>query len=138
MHEPPTKTVCMPRRNTRLIVAAHRVAEARRIVASQQELIARLKALGQSTFDAERALQTYLSALKHLEDHERRVRTAVKKRETKKAAVKLGIQTARRRPLERPQKFAGAYQIQKLLLVFLEKGKCAVKVASDIAPLLPQ
>jgi hypothetical protein len=86
MHEPPTQTARMPRKKAKLIVAAHRVAEARRIVANQHELIVTLKALGQPTVDAERALQTYLSALKHLEDHERRVRaeSKAKKRETKK------------------------------------------------------
>jgi hypothetical protein len=79
----------MPRKNAKLIVAAHRAAEARKIVAGQSELIMRLKASGQPTLDAERALQTYVSALKHLEDHERKVRAAVraKKRETKKPPV---------------------------------------------------
>ena len=67
----------MPRKNTKLVLAAHRAAEARRIVAAQQELIARLTALRQPTFDAECALQTYVSSLKHLEDQERMVRTAV-------------------------------------------------------------
>ena len=75
----------MPRKKrTKLVLAAHRTAEARRIVAAQQELIARLTALRQPMFDAECALQTYVSSLKHLEDHERMVRTAVIKRETKK------------------------------------------------------
>jgi len=76
----------MPRKKANLIVAAHRAAEARRIVADQHALIGRLKASGHPTLDAERALQTYLSSLRHLEDHEDKVRTEgkAKKRETKK------------------------------------------------------
>jgi hypothetical protein len=75
----------MPRKRFELIVAAQRLVKARRIVADQNELIARRKALGQPTLDAERALETYRSALKHLEDHESRVRNEgkAKKRERK-------------------------------------------------------
>ena len=78
--------VAMPRKKAELILAAHRATEARRIVADQHELMTRLKASGHSTLDAERALRTYVSALEHLEDHERRVRNEgkAKKRETKK------------------------------------------------------
>jgi hypothetical protein len=45
-----------------------------------------LKASGRPTLEAEQVLQTYLSALKHLEDNERRIREAdkAKKGETKK------------------------------------------------------
>jgi hypothetical protein len=59
---------------------------ARRIVANQHGLIARLKASGHSTVDAEGTLRMYISACKHLEDHEQKVRTEgkAKKRETKK------------------------------------------------------
>ncbi len=64
----------MPRKKPKLIVAAHRAAEARRIVADLRELIVTLKASGQPALNAERSLQSYASALKHLEDHERRVR----------------------------------------------------------------
>ena len=64
----------MPRKKPALISAAHRAGEARRIVANQQELIARLKASGHPTLDAKLALRTYVSALKHLENHERGVR----------------------------------------------------------------
>jgi hypothetical protein len=76
----------MPRKKATLIAAAHRVAEARRIVANQHGLIARLKASGHSTVDAEGTLRMYISACKHLEDHEQKVRTEgkAKKRETKK------------------------------------------------------
>jgi hypothetical protein len=76
----------MPRKRAKLVVTAHRTAEARRIVGDQHKLIERLKALGHPTLDAERALQTYVSALKHLEDHERRLgkEGEAKKRETKK------------------------------------------------------
>jgi hypothetical protein len=76
----------MPRKKTKFIVAAHWVAEARRIVADQRELIMTLMASRRPTLEAERALQTYLSALKHLEDNERRIREEdkAKRGETKK------------------------------------------------------
>ncbi len=76
----------MPRKKTKFIVAAHWVAEARRIVADQHELIMTLKTSGRPTLEAEQVLQTYLSALKHLEDNERTIREAdkAKKAETKK------------------------------------------------------
>jgi hypothetical protein len=74
----------MPRKNTKLAMAKSHTAEAKRIVAQQRDLIARLKALGQPVLEAEVTLQTYLSALKHLEEHERKVRTAIIKHETKK------------------------------------------------------
>ena len=76
----------MLRKKTKFIVAAHWVAEARRIVADQHELTMTLKASGRPTLEAEQVLQTYLSALKHLEDNERRIREAdkAKKGETKK------------------------------------------------------
>jgi len=76
----------MPRKKVKLIVAAQRVAEARRIVDEQTTLIARLRAAGHPTFDAGRALGSYISALKHLENHERRMRheNRPKRRETKK------------------------------------------------------
>ncbi len=67
-------------------MAAHRVAEARRIVAEQHQIIAKLKAFGRPTLDAEIALGMYVSSLKHLEDHEHKIRTEdkVKTGETKK------------------------------------------------------
>jgi hypothetical protein len=76
----------MPRTKPKVILAAHRAAEARRIVADQHLLIVTLNALGRPTVDAERALQTYVSALMHLEDHEHKVKKEGegKKRETKK------------------------------------------------------
>jgi hypothetical protein len=64
----------MPRKNPKLVLAASRAAEARRIVAGQQLLIETLKASGQPTFEAERSLQLYVSALGVLEGHERRLR----------------------------------------------------------------
>jgi len=81
-----TQVVHMPRKNTRISVAEGRTAEARQIVARQQELIAKLKALGQPAFEAEATLQTYISALKLIEAHEDKVRAAVRagKHETKK------------------------------------------------------
>lgn len=66
-------------------MAANRVAEARRIVVEQSDLIARLKASDDPALDAERALQSYLSSLEHLEDYERKIKREgqAKKRETK-------------------------------------------------------
>jgi len=68
----------MPRKNPKLILAASRTAEARRIIAAQHELIAKLTALGQPTLDAERSLQTYASSFKLLEDREHKIRETLK------------------------------------------------------------
>ena len=80
------QTPAMPRKKPKLILAADRVAEARKIVADQRELSMTLKASGRPTLQAEQALSTYVSSLKHLEDHERRIREEDKAepRETKK------------------------------------------------------
>jgi hypothetical protein len=64
----------MPRPNPKLIVAAMRSAEARRAVDNQRGLIAQLKALGESTSDAEHTLQTYIRMLEHLDAHEQKLR----------------------------------------------------------------
>ena len=76
----------LPAKNPKLIVTATRAAEARRIIANQDELIASLKASAQSTLDAEKSLKSYISALKHLQGHERRMRkeNTIKKGETSK------------------------------------------------------
>ena len=76
----------MPRKHPKLIVAAHRAAEARRAVENQRVIIAVLKAKGELTLEAEATLQMYLSALKLLESHEWKVRQErkAKKGETKK------------------------------------------------------
>ncbi len=85
----------MPRKRTKLVVAKARTklvvvkartAEARRLVTRQQDLIATLKLSKQPTVDAEGTLQTYISALKHLEAHEDKVRAEVsaRKHETKR------------------------------------------------------
>jgi hypothetical protein len=76
----------MPRKKPKMIAAAHRVADARRIVADQRALIARLKAYGHPVVDAEAALQMYVGALALLEDHERRMKAEnrAKQGETKK------------------------------------------------------
>jgi hypothetical protein len=76
----------MPRKQAPLVVAAQRIAEARRIVADQQALVARLRVLKRPTDDAETLLHTYLSALAHLEDHERKIKQGLMARrgETKK------------------------------------------------------
>ena len=65
------------------VLAGRRAAEAQRIVADQQALIAQLKASKQATLDAERSLQLYVSSLKHLEDHKRKIKAEHEpKRET--------------------------------------------------------
>ena len=76
----------MPRKSPKLILAAGRAAEARRIVARQEQFIAGLKASGQPTREAEQTLQLYMSALKTLEGHEQKLREErlAKRRETKK------------------------------------------------------
>ena len=76
----------MPRKQPKLILAAFRAAEARRIVANQRVLIAVLKAKGELSLDAEGMLEVYLSSLKLLEDHEWKMRQErkAKKGETKK------------------------------------------------------
>ena len=76
----------MPRPNPKLVKAAARVAEARRIVAGQRLLIETLKASGQPSHEAEVSLELYVSALKVLEGHEHRLREErrAKRRETKK------------------------------------------------------
>ena len=69
-----------------MIVAAHRAAEARRIVENQRALVAMLKAKNELTVEAEATLQMYLSSFKLLEDHEWKIRQQrkAKKGETKK------------------------------------------------------
>lgn len=76
----------MPRNNPKLILAAIRAAEARRIVARQERLIAGFKASGKPTLEAEQYLQMYISALKLLEDDEHTIweTRRTKMRETKK------------------------------------------------------
>lgn len=64
----------MPRRDPKLIVAATRAAEGRRIVAGQRLLVETLKASGKPSEDAEVSLELYISALEVLEGHERRLR----------------------------------------------------------------
>jgi hypothetical protein len=74
----------VPRKNPKIILAAMRAAEARRIVAAQRQLIEGLRAARTLTLDAERTLTTYESSLKHLEAHESKLRAERKSRETKK------------------------------------------------------
>jgi hypothetical protein len=70
----------MPRKQAILVAATKRVAVARRLIVDQQDLIARLRALKQPTTDAEAMLQTYRSALRHLEDHEDKIKQGLKPR----------------------------------------------------------
>ena len=73
-----TVSCVMPRKHAILVAAAKRVAVARRLIADQQDLIARLRALKQPTTDAEAMLQTYRSAPRHLEDHEDKIKQGLK------------------------------------------------------------
>ena len=70
----------MPRKRPELVLLAQRLATAHRIVADQQALIARLTAAGRPTIEAEKTLQSYLSALQHLEEHARKMRAKHKRR----------------------------------------------------------
>lgn len=63
----------MPRKSPKLILAAQRADEARRVVASQRALIARLRALRQPTLEAELYLQAYIGALEPLQAQERKL-----------------------------------------------------------------
>ena len=64
----------MPRKRPELVLLMQRIAVARKIVADQQTLVAALKTSGQPALEAENALLTYLSSLRHLEDHARKMR----------------------------------------------------------------
>ena len=79
-----TLSCVMPRKHSLLVAAAKRLAVARRLIADQQDLIARLRALKQTTTDAEAMLQTYRSALRHLEDHEDKIKQDLKARTRRK------------------------------------------------------
>jgi hypothetical protein len=57
-----------------LMIAARHVAEGRQIVAKQRERVARLKAVGASTFDHEHTLRIFESTLLIFEEHERSLR----------------------------------------------------------------
>ena len=92
----------MPRKDPKGIVAGHRVAEARRIIADQHALIEKLRASKQATLDAERSLQVYASSLKHLEDHERRIR------ESKPQTESLAHRDRRRRRVVYEETFTAA------------------------------
>jgi hypothetical protein len=82
----------MPRKRSKLIAIAQRVAVARRIVAEQSALVAKLQAEGQPTFEADGTLRTYISSLKHLEAHAHKMReeTKAKKGETVKKKAPPG------------------------------------------------
>jgi len=72
----------MPRKNPKLIVASVRTTEARHAVSNQHTLIARLKAAGHPTLEAEQTLLTYLSILSHLEAHEKKLKEERRARKT--------------------------------------------------------
>lgn len=62
----------------KLLLARTRTAKARRVVAMQRARIAALKAAGVPTSDADATLQMLESSLKHLEEHESRLRAEYK------------------------------------------------------------
>jgi hypothetical protein len=64
----------MPRRHPLLIVASARAARARQIVSDQRDLISKLQAARKPTAEPEKDLQIYESSLRHLEEHERKLR----------------------------------------------------------------
>ena len=68
----------MPKKKPKLITLAQHIADARRIVAEQLALLAKLQATGKPTSEAEGTLRTYTSALHHLESHERKLRADAK------------------------------------------------------------
>jgi hypothetical protein len=76
----------MPRKLPKLVELTERVGDAQRIVDIQHGLVARLRAMGKPTLEAEDTLNTYMSWLRRLEAYERELRedAAAKKGETKK------------------------------------------------------
>lgn len=81
----------MPRQRPKLIIALKRVGVARQIIANQHVLIANLSAARQSTVTAETALQIYLSALKHIEDHEQKLARNVAARNMKPKRTSIDL-----------------------------------------------
>ena len=76
----------MPRASkAKLALLSDQIAEARRIIDSQQELLEKLRIAGAPTREAEGALQTYASPLVHLLAHEVKLKAEAqaKKGETK-------------------------------------------------------
>ena len=76
----------MPRKKLKLALLADQIVTARRIVEAQQALLERLRVNGQPIYEAEAALRTYVSSLKHLLAHADKLRdeALAKKAETKK------------------------------------------------------
>jgi hypothetical protein len=76
----------MPRKSPKLKVLGTRIADARRIIDAQQVLLENLRINSEPTREAEGALRTYVSALMHLLDHEKRLKleAQARKGETKK------------------------------------------------------
>ena len=78
----------MPRRRLpkpKLLLLAERIAEARLIIDAQQMLLEKLCVAGVPTHEDERVLRTYISSLKHLLAHQRKLKKEceAKKGETK-------------------------------------------------------
>lgn len=60
-----------------LAAAAEQVAKAKRLIARQRELIARLKAQRRPIFEAEESLEVFLRTLDVFERHERELRNTM-------------------------------------------------------------
>jgi hypothetical protein len=59
----------LSRSESTLVLAGRHVCEGRLIVARQKQLIARLKAAGRPTLNAEQTLQVFVTTLAIFEDH---------------------------------------------------------------------
>ena len=70
---------------SKLALLSVHIAEARRIIDTQQALLEKLRVAGAPTHEAEGALRTYASSLQHLLAHEEKLReeALAKKGETK-------------------------------------------------------
>jgi hypothetical protein len=64
----------MPKKKSKLVLLADRIATARGIIDKQQALLETLRIRGQPTHEAEGALRTYVSSLMHLLVHESKLK----------------------------------------------------------------
>jgi hypothetical protein len=79
----------MPRKRakkTKLAPLSDQIAEARRIIDTQQALLEKLRIVGAPTHEAEGALRTYASSLMHLSAYESKLKAEA---EAKKGETKL-------------------------------------------------
>jgi DNA-directed RNA polymerase subunit RPC12/RpoP len=83
----------MPRKTPKLMEVRARIAEARRIVDVQIGLVARLRAMGKPTLEAEDLLNTYTSGLAHLQAYARTLREEAN---AKRARQRRSVRSRRR------------------------------------------